>query len=103
MKKLFKIKKLIKKFNDNFLDALKILYFSLKNIIFYKKLSDTDLTIVTGSDYTHFESVLNLLDSTKIYEPDTTTVLYDIGFQSSQLKFLEENFKNIKIKKFNFF
>lgn len=102
MKYLFKIKKLVRDIIDILIDSLKILYFSLKNIIFYRKLSNTDLTIVTGSDYTHFESVLNLLDSIKIYEPNTNTVLYDIGFQSSQLKFLEENYKNITIKKFNF-
>jgi len=102
MKKLFKIKKLVREIIEILLDVLKILYLSLKNIIFYRKLSDTDLTIVTGSDYTHFESVLNLLDSIKIYEPNTNTVLYDIGFQSSQIKFLKENNKNITIKKFNF-
>ena len=102
MKYLFKIKKLVKEIIETLLDVLKILYFTLKNIIFYRKLSDTDLTIVTGSDYTHFESVLNLLNSIKIYEPDTNTVLYDIGFQPSQLKFLEENYKYITIKKFNF-
>jgi len=89
MKKLFKIKKLVREIIEILLDVLKILYLSLKNIIFYRKLSDTDLTIVTGSDYTHFESVLNLLDSIKIYEPNTNTVLYDIGFQSSQIKFLQ--------------
>jgi len=102
MKKYFKFKKLVNEMFEILLDVFKILYFSVKNIILYRKLADTDLTIVTGSDYTHFESVLNLLDSIKIYEPNTNTVLYDIGFQSSQLKFLNENYKNITIKKFNF-
>ncbi len=102
MKKFFKFKKLVNEMFEILLDVFKILYFSVKNIILYRKLADTDLTIVTGSDYTHFESVLNLLDSIKIYESNTNTVLYDIGFQSSQLKFIEENYENIIIKKFNF-
>ena len=102
MKKIIKTKKIFKNLIDVFLDIIKIFYFSLSNLILYRKLIDTNLTVVTGSDYTHFDSIINLLKSISLYEPNSKIVVYNLGFYDSQLTYLENNYRNIEIITFDF-
>ena len=102
MKKIIKTKKIFKNLIDVFLDIIKIFYFSLSNLILYRKLIDTKLTIVTGSDFTHFDSIINLLKSISLYEPNSKIVVYNLGFYDSQLTYLEDNYTNIEIITFDF-
>ncbi len=102
MKKIIKTKKILKNLIDVFLDIIKIFYFSLSNLILYRKLIDTNLTVVTGSDFTHFDSIINLLKSISLYEPNSKIVVYNLGFYDSQLTYLEDNYKNIEIITFDF-
>jgi len=48
---------------DVFSDVLKICKHSLRNLLTKSKLYSTELTIVTGSDFTHYKSLTNLLKS----------------------------------------
>ena len=98
MKKIIKTKKIFKNLIDVFLDIIKIFYFSLSNLILYRKLIDTNLTVVTGSDFTHFDSIINLLKSISLYEPNSKIVVYNLGFYDSQLTYLEDNYRNIEIE-----
>ena len=102
MKKVIKIRKVTRELFDTFIDIFKIAYCCLKNIFLHQKLFNTNLTIVTGSDFTHFDSVVNLLDSIIEHEPYTKIVLYDIGFYDSQVRFLNENYSSVEVIKFDF-
>ena len=79
-------------FNDIFL----LLYFSAK-----KFLNDEGFLILTGSDSTHFNSLVNLLKTLIAFEPNTEVVIINLGMSKNEIKYLETNF-NYQIKEFNF-
>tara|TARA_B100001287_G_scaffold172968_1_gene145688 strand:+ start:5621 stop:6436 length:816 start_codon:yes stop_codon:yes gene_type:complete len=78
--------------NDIFL----LLYFSTK-----KLLNDEDFLILTGSDSTHFNSLVNLLKTLIAYEPNTEVVIINLGMSKNEIQYLESNF-NYQIKEFKF-
>tara|TARA_X000000950_G_scaffold103970_1_gene131198 strand:+ start:2116 stop:3285 length:1170 start_codon:yes stop_codon:yes gene_type:complete len=83
-------------------DIIKVFWYCLKNIVKNRKLFEDNLTIVTGSDFTHFQSIKNLLNSILENEASSKIIVYDLGFTQSQSRFLIQNFKNINLRKFDF-
>ena len=100
--KLKKIKTILVYFTSVVLDIIKVFSYCIKNIIKKRKLFDDNLTIVTGSDFTHFQSIKNLLHSILEHELNSKIIVYDLGFTKEQADYLNKNFKNIKFHKFNF-
>ena len=100
--KLKKSKILIRNFFDSFFDIFKLSYFSIKNLITYFSIYSTKLTIVTGADYTHFKSLLNLIESIKKYEKDSELVVYDLGLNKEQRNRLQDPGVGIRLEKFDF-
>ena len=64
-------------------------------------LNDEDFLILTGSDSTHFNSLVNLLKTLVAFEPNTEVVIINLGMCKNEIQYLETNF-NYQIKEFNF-
>lgn len=69
-------------------------------LLFYK--SKQDLVIVTGSDSSHFKSLLQLLESLNIYEPKTKVIVYDLGLNNLEIKNIKQNFSRFELRKFDY-
>jgi hypothetical protein len=83
-------------------DTLKICKYGLRNLLTIGKLYSTELTIVTGSDFTHYKSLTNLLQSLIEFEVNSRLVVYDLGLNEVQKKDLKKNFLNIELIDFQF-
>jgi len=57
-----------------------------------KSLNSKEFKIVTGCDSSHFNSLVNLLKSIKKHEPNTETVVYNLGLSLAEIKYLKNNF-----------
>ena len=57
-----------------------------------KSLNSKEFKIVTGCDSSHFNSLVNLLKSIKKHEPNTETVVYNLGLSSDEIYYLKNNF-----------
>ena len=57
-----------------------------------KSLNSKEFKIVTGCDSSHFNSLVNLLKSIKKHEPNTETIVYNLGLSSDEIYFLKNNF-----------
>lgn len=66
-----------------------------------KSLNSKEFKIVTGSDSSHFNSLVNLLNSIKKHEPDTETIVYNLGLSSDEVYYLKNNF-NFEVINFEF-
>jgi hypothetical protein len=60
------------------------------------------LTIVTAADKSHGKSLLNLLKSIKVYEPNASVIIWDLGLTDFQRIQIKNNFQTYELKKFNF-
>ena len=80
--------------NDLFL----IILFSVIDV----KKNSKNLVIVSGSDYTHFESTINLFKSLYKYENNSNLVFYDLGLNELQKKEFKEIFKKVTFVPFDF-
>ncbi|MDC3227195.1 DUF1647 domain-containing protein [Acidimicrobiaceae bacterium] len=100
--RLKKSKITIRNFFDSIFDIFKLIYFSIKNLIAYLSIYSTKLVIVTGADYTHFKSLLNLIESVKKYEKDSELIVYDLGINSDQRNQLQDPELGIRLVKFDF-
>jgi hypothetical protein len=66
-------------------------------------LYNRNLTIITGSDASHFYSMLQLVNSVRITNNTRTKIIcYDLGLSDSQLEKFTEIFPDILLKKFNY-
>jgi hypothetical protein len=74
------------------------LFFKLRS---QKSLNSKEFKIVTGSDSSHFNSLVNLLKSIKKYEPYTETIVYNLGLSSDEITYLKNNF-DFKVINFEF-
>ena len=62
-----------------------------------------NLTIVTGSDSTHFYSMLQLINSIKIFNVKRTNIIcYDLGLSETEIAKLADFSPDIILKKFDF-
>ena len=84
--KFKKLKMYIVNWIDVFFDILKICRYSLFNLIIKQELYSEELTIVTGSDFTHYKSLINLLDTLIKFESRSRLVVYDLGLSEKQKK-----------------
>jgi len=57
-----------------------------------KSLNSKEFKIITGCDSSHFNSLVNLLKSIKKHEPNTETVVYNLGLSSGEIYYLKNNF-----------
>jgi hypothetical protein len=69
-------------------------------LLFYK--SKQPLVIVTGSSSSHYKSLVQLLESLMIYESNTKIIVYDLGLQEGERKYINANFTNTDLRVFNF-
>ena len=61
-----------------------------------------ELVLVTGSSSSHFKRLYQFLESIHIFEPNTKTVVYDLGLKDIERDTLLRDFKNIDLRKFDF-
>ena len=86
------LKEVVRVFND----ILLLLLF-----LFKPSLNNEDFLILSGSDSTHFNSLVNLLNSLNKYEKNTEVVIINLGLSIDEVDYLKHNFKYI-IKDFDF-
>lgn len=90
------IKFLLKYIGYCFLDFLLFLL-----ILFKKRKNKNKFKIITVADSNFFAALTNLLDSIKFYEPSLDVVIYDIGLEEEDKKYLNKKY-NYKLKNFQF-
>ena len=66
-----------------------------------KSLNSKEFKIVTGCDSSHFNSLVNLLKSIQKHEPNTETVVYNLGLSSDEIYYLKNKF-DFEIINFDF-
>ncbi len=64
--------------------------------------NNEQLTIVTASDTSHFQSLKQLIDSIKKYENDSKLIVFDLGLKAEELKELNSKYNNIELNKFEY-
>ena len=87
---------------DTLFDAFKILNHGIKNLITNREIYSGKLTIVTGSDFTHYKSLVNLLSSITKYESNSKIVVYNLGLEEHQIKNIKKEFTSIELINFEF-
>tara|TARA_B110000008_G_scaffold129877_1_gene132134 strand:- start:1214 stop:2437 length:1224 start_codon:yes stop_codon:yes gene_type:complete len=94
----------LKRFRNNF----KEYRYYVEDSIFYSFVffftinqKEKRLKIITASDSKFYDSLIQLIDSIRTFEPDAKIVLYDIGLNNSQIEKLK-NYKLFEFKKFDF-
>jgi len=90
-------------FKKYFLELFKLLNdtFLLFYFLFKKPLNNEDFLIITGSDSTHFNSLVNLLKTLTLHEPYTEVIIINLGMTENEIDYLKLNF-DYKINDFNF-
>ena len=67
-----------------------IIFLSLSQLLFLNWINNNEqLTIVTASDTSHFQSLKQLIDSIKKYEKDTRLIVFDLGLKIEELEELK--------------
>ena len=69
-------------------------------LVFFK--SKQKLIIVTGSDSSHFKSLLQLLESLKIHEKKTKIIIFDLGITQTEKEILKKQHPEYELRKFNY-
>ena len=69
--------------------------------LFKKKNNQDDFLILTGSDSTHFNSLVNLLTSISKYEKNTKVKIFNLGLTNEEKNYLLNNF-DYKLVDFEF-
>ena len=64
--------------------------------------SRQDLILVSGSDSSHFKSLVQLLESIMIYEKDTKVIIYDLGMTSEEVLIIENSFPDFELRNFEY-
>ena len=95
----YKVKRIIKNLTDYkfFIEDMFFYFFSL----FFTFNKKTKLTIITAADSQFFESLVQLIKSIRVHEPDAKIIVYDIGLDDLQIEKLNQ-FDLFQFKKFNF-
>ncbi len=65
-------------------------------------LDGVPLTIVTGADVTHGESLINLLTSLREHEPDADVHIWDLGLDESQIATIHRLYPKYQIRELDF-
>lgn len=89
-------KKILKHLVDLFIDILLLFFF-----LFKKKFNTAEFKIITGSDSTHFNSLINLLKSIQRYERNIEVKIINLGMEKREIDFIYENF-NFELVDFKF-
>ena len=69
--------------------------------LFRPSIDKDEFLFLSGSDSTHFNSLVNLLNSLNKFEKETEVIVINLGLSIDEMKYLKENFK-YKIKDFDF-
>jgi hypothetical protein len=82
---------------DFFIIFINIIY----NLVIYKKPYEDDIVFVTAAEKNYFNQLILLINS--YYKHiNNQFIVYDIGLDKKQSRYLEDNHKNIILKKFQF-
>ena len=81
-----------------------IIFLSLSQLLLFLNWinNNEQLTIVTASDTSHFQSLKQLIDSIKKYEKDTRLIVFDLGLKIEELEELNSTYINIEVHKFEY-
>jgi hypothetical protein len=83
--------------------ALNLLLWCVRNIkVFLTRAPSDSLTIITASDFSHENSLKNLLISIRIFEPSARVVVYDLGMNPLSMTELKKEFSNFSFRRFPF-
>ena len=66
------------------------------------KTSEEQLHIITGADNTHANSLINLLESIKKFEPFARVTVWNLGLSSGHLDHINSMFPDFKVNYFDF-
>ena len=90
-------------FKKNLKEAFRVIndVFLIMLSLFKSPLNKEKFLSLTGSDTTHFNSLINLLNSLRKYEPKTEVIVINLGLSENEINHLKENFR-YEIKNFDF-
>lgn len=100
-----KFKLLLKLINSTkfFINDLIILIFALLTNLFTKNnIYNKNIRFITGSDSSHFKSLMQLCNSIATNEPGSLITVYDLGLKTKEIRELGEIKIITEIIKFNF-
>lgn len=82
---------------DFFIIFINLIY----NLVIYKKPYEDNLIFVTAAEKNYFDRLVLLINS--YYKNiNNQLIVYDIGLDKKQLKYLKDNFQSLKLRKFQF-
>lgn len=84
------------------IDFFKLSILKLSNLINRDKFFNHELIILTGCDFTFYDSFVQLIKSIRQYEKSIKIIFYDLGLSDIQATELKNNYPLIEYKKFNF-
>lgn len=61
-----------------------------------------NVVIVSGSDYTHFKSLIQFIKSVQYYESGSQTVIYDLGLTKEQHGIIRRNYPFVTLRVFDY-
>lgn len=83
------------------IDFFLILFYLVYNLVIYRKPYDDNITFVTAAEKNYFNQLKDLLISYNKFL-NNSLIIYDIGLEKNQIQYLENNFKDLNIRNFQF-
>ncbi len=84
-----------------FLDMCLIFFNLIYNLLIYKKPYDNNIIFITAAEKNYFNQLKSLLNSYYKYL-NNKLIVYDIGLDKKQIKYLKDNYQNLDLRKFEF-
>ena len=78
------------------IDFFKLLILKLSNLINRDKFFNNELIILTGCDFTFYDSFVQLIKSIRQYEKSIKIIFYDLGLSDTQATELKNNYPLIE-------
>ena len=78
---------------------LKKIFFELQLLfVSYSK----ELVIISGADSSHFKSLCQFTESALKQEPNSKIIIFDLGFEKSQIDFFSNKFPEVTLRTFDY-
>ncbi len=74
----------------------------MDKIKFWMKIKPNKLVIVSGADTSHFQSLVQFLESVKLFESNSHLLIFDLGLTEKESCFLKESFPDIDYRVFDY-
>jgi hypothetical protein len=69
---------------------------------FRRSSGPCDIRLVVAADWTHFASLVQLLDSVEHFEPNASVGIWNLGLEDDQIQFIAEHYPAHDLRNFDF-